>query len=385
MSSGPTKRGVVFVYANDPEPILLERMSALESTGRYEVHAVYWHRIGSPLSIPWSTGINRDRFHQIELPDPRGGIFRRLFLTFRFGWQLRKQLNSLKPDIVTPIYQDMLFATKLAMFIRPKIVTFYELWDLVGPARPGRLSRMFQRRLFRGVSSLFVTSRSYESQYLAPNQLVAHGTRVKYASNAPVDWNFRVPDSPDPGTERPLTVAYIGQIRVAPQLRNLIAAVRSLNDRGVEIKLLIAGGGEDSAWLEHLSKENEFIDFRGAFDFQRDAEELYSLADLMFAVYPQKEFNYRVHWARRAHQAILSGIPLIVSEGSEMGDYVETHDLGWTVGDESQVDLELLVADIAANPSQLASYRTDSEVILREHRFETFQDSVVAEYDSNFD
>ena len=53
--SSPDLRRIVFVYANDPETILLERMSALENTGRYEAHAVFRHRIESPLNIPWSS------------------------------------------------------------------------------------------------------------------------------------------------------------------------------------------------------------------------------------------------------------------------------------------------------------------------------------------
>jgi glycosyltransferase involved in cell wall biosynthesis len=381
--SGQNKRRIVFVYANDPEPILLERMAALENSGRYEAHAVYWHRVESPLSIPWSSEISEERFHRIDLPDPRGGIARRLFLTFRFALKLRKLLKTLNPDAVTAIYPDMLFAVKAALFGRKSLPVMYELWDVVGAQRPGRISRFVMRKLLSGLRSVFVTADGYSSDYLKTNQLISYETRVVYASNSPANWKFRVPKSRD--SARPLTVSFIGQIRVAQQMQYLLGAIEKMHTAGVPIRLLIAGRGEDSEWIESLSKSKVFIDYRGAFDFRRNIEDLYSMTDVMFAMYPQNQFNYRVHWARRAHQAVLSGIPLIVARGSEMGRYVESNRLGWAVSDTSQSELEALLTDLVNNPAKLIEESTDSEAILREHRFETFKEHVIAEYDSLFD
>ena len=376
-------RRVVFVYANDPEPILLERMSALEDTGRYEAYAVYWHRTGSPLSIPWSSALDAGRFIQIELPDPRGGLLRRLFLTARYVLSLRRELKKLNAEVITPIYPDMLFAAKLAMLGRSKVPMMYELWDVIGAEIPDRFVKRFTRKLMQGLRAVFVTSEGYDTKYLQPNGFISETTKVVYASNSPAGWKFRAPESSEDKPE--LTVAYIGQIRVAPQLQNLVTAVGSLHEIGLQIKLLIAGGGQDSDWIKSLSESSEFIDYRGPYDFQKDAEMLYSESDVLFAVYPQQQFNYRVHWARRGHQAILSGIPLIVARGSVMGRYIDEHGLGWLVDDDSPAELESLLAMIAENRADLMTHRTDSESILSEHKFESYQDRVVAEYDALFE
>ncbi len=47
-----------------------------------------------------------------------------------------------------------------------------------------------------------------------------------------------------------------------------------------------------------------------------------------------------------------------------------------------QRDTESLLAEVVVNPTKMKAHRTDSELVLREHRFETFQDNVIAEYDS---
>lgn len=372
-------RRVVFLYANVPEPILLERMAALDGTKRYETHAVFWHRRDSTLTIPWSTDIDMARFIRVDLPDPRGWILRRVALTVLFALRVRKHLKYLDPDVVVAVYPDMLLASKIAMFGRRTLPIMYELWDVQGPERLGFLMRFLMKRLMRRLKSIFVTAKPYESQYLRANQLISESTRVIYASNSPANWTYRALSEND--NDRDLVIGYIGQIRQAPQLQNLIHAMETLREAGIRIKLLIAGGGESKGWIEGLSKNVDFIDYRGPFDFQLEIEALYSEIDLMFAVYPQSQFNFRVHWARRAHQAILSGIPLIVASGSYMGDYIERHGLGWIAKDDSLHDLEKLLYEVAKDRSKLSSFRTDSESILSEHRFENFQNSVIEEYD----
>ena len=74
--------------------------------------------------------------------------------------------------------------------------------------------------------------------------------------------------------------------------------------------------------------------------------------------------------------------PLNIPWSSELGDYVERQKLGWTVNDDSQSELESLLAEVVVNPTKMKAHLTDSELVLREHRFETFQDNVIAEYDS---
>ena len=49
------RKTVVFLYANDPNPGLLERMATLHESGEWEVHVVYWRRLRSNISIPFTS------------------------------------------------------------------------------------------------------------------------------------------------------------------------------------------------------------------------------------------------------------------------------------------------------------------------------------------
>ena len=73
------KKVVVFLYANTPNPALIERAMVAEETGLFKSFVVYWGRKNSDISIPLSKLLPDDRFLEIKLGDPRGNFFRRIY------------------------------------------------------------------------------------------------------------------------------------------------------------------------------------------------------------------------------------------------------------------------------------------------------------------
>jgi len=135
---------VGFVFSNDPDPLLVERMRALEESGEFEAHAIYWHRTGSDLRFPFSPEpFDAARFTKVELPDPRAGVFKRLSLTFRFSRLLRQWWKENQFDVLHVVYPNMLIAANLAM-LGKKVPLVYDVWDV----QPKRGVSTFKSCLF---------------------------------------------------------------------------------------------------------------------------------------------------------------------------------------------------------------------------------------------
>ena len=65
-----------------------------KESGDFESHAIYWHRLGSDLSFPFSPEpFDESRFTKIDLPDPRESALQRATLTWRFSRAIRKWWN----------------------------------------------------------------------------------------------------------------------------------------------------------------------------------------------------------------------------------------------------------------------------------------------------
>ena len=369
---------VLFVYGNDPSPTLLERMRVLEDSGEFEPYAITWERGGSNIQIPWSSDLPSERFIRVSLPDPRGNLVRRAYLTFKFTKAVRRAVKSTRADVIDSIYPDMLVSARAAMLGVKRRSLVYDLWDLHGKRGAGVLARWFWRRLFGSVDLMFMSSEGYDTQFLSLHRLLTPRTSVVYVPNCPLGWNFRR-EGPAPAQ---ITIGYVGQIRIRNEIANLIEAIRTARDRGGNLRLFVAGAGRESAWLASEAQTQDFIDYLGPFDYGAEIESIFARCDIMFAVYPQDELNYRVHWARRSHQSLVSGIPMIVARGSQMGDYVAANGAGWEVAYDSQAELTELLERLANDRSLVEQASTAAIGISESHRLESYSQRIVDAYRS---
>jgi glycosyltransferase involved in cell wall biosynthesis len=369
---------VGFLYANDPDPLLLERMAALEATGRYEPHVLYWHRTGSPLSIPFISTLPAACFNRVDLPDPRGGLVRRALLSARFAWAAVRWLRRLRPDAVHAVYPDMLAVARIALAASPRVPLVYDLWDVIGPQRPPAPMRWLYRLLLRRVGLVCISSAAYEGGYLVHNALLRPSTPVLDASNCPPCTGR---PTPAPLPDGPLTIGYIGNVRVREQVNALVAAAETVRAEGRAVRILIAGAGQDSALAQRLAEEHSFVEYLGPYDHATDAPGLYARVHAVFAVYPQRSLNYRLHLARRLHDSIISGRPVIVARGSHMASVVESEGTGWSVGDDDTEGMAALLRRLCDEPAMLQAGAECALTVRKEHCFERYSPGFIAAYD----
>jgi glycosyltransferase involved in cell wall biosynthesis len=361
------RRTVVFLYANEPNPGLLERMATLHESGDWEVHAIYWQRLRSNISIPFTSSIPEDRFHPITLADPRGAVPRRLLLTMRFIWAARKLIRQIKPDSVHAVNADILAVARFVLVGSKRTALVFDMQDQMGDRLPVHYRTAYQW-LLRRADAMLIRSEGFTS-FVEQNQLFGHGKPVLYVTNAPAKWTLRHA----PTSSRPeLVVGYFGNIRGPKQVQALIDAAEQVQATGRDVRLLFAGVGPEVSMVQQAGERLAFLEYTGPYDYETEYAGLQERADLIYALYPQETPNYRTHIARRFHETILAGMPIIVTRGTHMGDIVKSSSVGWEVGDGSVADLVQLLSDLYDNRSLLAK-ATDDEEMLARHRFETYE------------
>jgi len=358
---------IVFLYAHDPNPGLLERMATLHESGEWDVHAIYWHRLRSNISIPFTSSINKNRFHPITLPDPRGGILRRVGLTLRFIWAVRKLVRQINPDSVHAVNADILAVARLALLGSKRIALVFDMQDQMGDHLPLHYQFVY-RWLLRRADTMLIRSEGF-TPFVKQNKLVGPDKSVLYVTNAPAKWVLRhMPNSGRPE----LVVGYFGNIRGPKQIQTLIDAAEQVQASGRDVRLLFAGVGPETSMVLQAGERLPFVEYTGPYDYETEYAALQARADLVYALYPQETPNYRTHIARRFHEAVLAGMPIIVTRGTHMGNIVRASGVGWEVRDGSVMDLIQLLIDLYDNHDLLAKATADEKMLAR-HRFETYE------------
>ena len=342
-------------------------MATLHESGEWDVHAIYWRRLRSNISIPFTSSIPEDRFHPITLPDPRGAIPRRLLLTLRFIWTARKLIGKLKPHSIHAVNADILAVANIALLGSKRTALVFDMQDQMGDRLPVHY-RLLYRLLLRRADAMLIRSEGF-IPFVQQNQLFADNKPVLYVTNAPAKWTLRHATATG-RTE--LVVGYFGNIRGPQQVQALIDAAEQVQATGRDVRLLFAGVGPEAAMVQQAADRLAFVEYTGPYDYETEYAGLQERADLIYALYPQETPNYRTHIARRFHEAVLAGMPIIVTRGTHMGDIVKPSSVGWEVGDGSVADLVQLLSDVYDDRSLLAKATADEEMLAR-HRFETYE------------
>jgi glycosyltransferase involved in cell wall biosynthesis len=374
--SPPGKTRVLFIVGNSPPPPRLERMQILESSGDYETHMVYWLRADSNLTIPFTTSIPSERFTPVDLPDPRGNLLRRVFLTLRFAWAIRREIRRVDPTVAHVYFPDMLAAMRVAAGFRNRLGVVYEIPDLPNRELGGVLIKGL-RWLMRRADAVFIHSPRYLPDFLDRYRLVPGEHPVVYTSVCPLASRF------ENFTKRNsdyLMVGYIGHYRSRQQIQNLVEAAASVRGSGRDVRVVFAGTGMDLDLVEALAGEHGFVENRGPFDYQTEVPAIYEDVDIIFSVYSIEVFNWRSNLGRRFSEGILMGIPAICARGSYMGDIAEEEGYGWVVDDESVDDLISVMTDSFDNRSILEERGRTSERLRSEHSLESRTPAILEAY-----
>lgn len=260
---------------------------------------------------------------------------------------IQETLDKLNPTIIIASHWSNLILT--AKLKKPGQILIYENLDIPTGSWPVRkLSTYLEKRALKNTDLIIHASRFFKGLYkpeiaqlILENKPTFEATpKVKSGQS-----NFRI--------------AYIGAVRYKEILINLIDAVKDISN----VELFIHGSGEDLQALKEHAEGIHNICFTGRYDYSQIIP-LYQNADLIWAAYPNKDFDVIYAISNKFHETVNLGIPGIFSQKTKLGDYVEEHRLGFTVNPYSVEAIKSLINHNIEDKQQyndiissMASYR----------------------------
>ncbi|MFO7568526.1 MAG: glycosyltransferase [Smithellaceae bacterium] len=325
---------ILCYFTNFPTPRMQKIIRAVSGQGK--VSLIYWKR----SDIDFQSGLS-DCAREIPVAASflhNRGLCRIIaFLIFVCkSWLLIRRAK--KARILYVNYLDVLLVAALA--VRRRGVKFiYGIGDLAPAQYGGRpwvnaTVRRLEQCLLKRVSVLILSSPFFWSEYYA-KIYTGRWQLIENMPRAHVWKNFQ------PKTTRvPCVVGFVGWIRDYKPIECLLGAIGGLRRDGYDIRVFFAGFGPDEARLKQHCLHLDYVDFSGPYQYDRDAQALYSRVDIIFSVFDIGVANSKILMPNRFYDAIAAGLPLMVASGTKLAERVAALGIGYCVDYLSEDDMK---------------------------------------------
>lgn len=144
--------------------------------------------------------------------------------------------------------------------------------------------------------------------------------------------------------EKKIVISFLGNIRYPEILRNLILAVG--NCEGIHCN--IYGDGPDFGKIKKIALKYGNVSVLGRYEYS-EISKIYECSDVIWAVYPSKDYNVRYAISNKYHESLYYGVPAIYAEGTKLADMVEKDGIGYVVNPYSIDSIKQLFANLKKN------------------------------------
>lgn len=317
-----------------------------------DFHIVTWDRAGQYDAK--ADGEDHWQWHLYTRPATYGNRMQKLAGMSGYRTFCSQVVRGVAPDVVIASHWNNLLM--LPRLDHGRQMLIYENLDApTGPALGrwllNRVEACYMKRAALTVHASRFYTQIYPRKY---RQLVLENKPV--IATEPVDYT---PASP-------LRIAYLGNVRYLDILKNLADAVRG-DDRFV---LYYHGGGPDYAQLKEYTASARNIHMTGPYRYE-DIERLYRQTDIIWAAYPNRDFNVRYAISNKFHESMAYAIPAIYADNTCLGRYVEDNGTGYQVDPYSVEAIKKLLDGIVCDMQGL---RVRHEALKVQYRNETSWD-----------
>lgn len=130
-------------------------------------------------------------------------------------------------------------------------------------------------------------------------------------------------------------VVFLGVIRYFDILKNLIDAMKYCDG----MNCILYGDGPDFEKVKKYSHGLNNIFIKGRYE-NNQLSDIYAEADVVWAVYPDKDYNVRFAISNKFHESINFVKPCIFARNTELGKYVMEKEIGFTVNPYSSLQIK---------------------------------------------
>jgi glycosyltransferase involved in cell wall biosynthesis len=346
-------RRVVMILSNGlaSDPRVEKEAAALVGAG-CEVTVLAWDRGGALPAREERDGLVIERFGPAA---EHGGGLRNVG-RYRTFWALAAaRAAELAPDAVHCHDLDtapagMRVVREVAL--RPRLVLdFHELYresnmvpqrGVVGLVARAAV-RVVERRALAAADVVLVANPGTLDYYRG----LGAGAKLVPIENAPDAGVFRPAEGPRP--DRPFTIGFAGQKRYLGGLATLIEVVR--RDEG--LAAVLAGGGTRAEEVARMAAGLERIEVSGPFAYA-DLPAMYARCDAVYAVYDVSLGNVRTLFPVKVMEAMACALPVIVAEGTWVGEYVLSNGVGVAVTPDDGESLAQAIEALKRDPALTA-------------------------------
>ena len=155
-----------------------------------------------------------------------------------------------------------------------------------------------------------------------------------------------------------LTIAFNGGVRYPEIFKNLFDAVEGLENVSIDI---YGENGSNGDLVKKYGQGRSNIKFHGPYNYQ-EVPAIYSKMDIVWAVYPSKDFNVKLAISNKYNESIYYGVPGIFSTNTLLGKWVENNNIGYQVDGYSVSDIRNLIIMLRDNKkSEIIEKRKNME------------------------
>ena len=295
-----------------------------------EIHAITWNRQLLPV------GSLNYIIHSYEVESKLGNYADKLKKLLGFFSYVKRELRNVNPDIIIASHWESLIAGALYKGNAKKLV--YENLDIPTGRKPVRnVLQIIERLCLRKTDMIIHASRFFKELYpQAIPQYILENKPTLFTSN----------DYTPFAIHNPLRVSFIGSLRYPEIFYSLIDAVKG-DDR---IILNLHGAGSHQDVISKYAKGITNVNLTGRYAYN-DIKHLYDESDIIWAVYPSKDYNVVYAISNKFHESMILRRPCIFCSGTKLGDFVTEKKIGFSVNPYDVNEIKSLFDSILSDQS----------------------------------
>lgn len=371
-------KNVSILISHIPNPRILKRVRSLES--EFKISLIFWDRGQIEKETFEIDPINK--VIKIRIDAPLGNPLKRISPLINFAFKALNVLKNSNPNIIHAANIDMLFISIIYKKIfNKKVKIVYEVADLpkyafyesVDTFRSliAKIMQCIEKNLTKDISMLILTSSFFGEQYF---HKFIEKEKLIIIPNVPYKnlFNRYIKQK-----HNKFTIGFIGSIRYVNQLTMLIDVIEKL-DKGIGV--FIAGSGPGYEKVLNYSKEKDFVEFYGPYNYEKEIIGLYESIDCVYSVYDTNFLNVRIALPNRLYEAIACSLPIIGAEGTMLGKFIDEYKIGFTVGSNDNEKLKNELIGLIGSKDRIRYYQENCDKIKDGFFYEKISKKLVTEY-----
>jgi glycosyltransferase involved in cell wall biosynthesis len=326
-------------------PINTRNEKIITSLKEYEIHVIAWNR-DNRAHKP----VNEYIEHIYYSRAPYGKPFIKFFKLIFYFFFIKSVTKKIDPDFIIASHWDMLMLAVLIKLRSCKLI--YENLDI-----PTANSKIFltilkqiEKQALRKTEAIIVASRFYVPIYNYYNRSL-YVLENKPCKNILAE---KTPAYSHVNNNR-IVLSFVGTLRYFDCMQRLIIA----SDRLV-IDILFFGDGPDYLKLKEFSKNSVNVYFYGRYKYA-DIKCIYDLSDIIWAVYPNKDYNVKYAISNKFFESLVFKKPGIYADKTLLGDFVLENNMGLIVDPYDEDDIRGKLVDVIKNQNILTDIKKSME------------------------